>query len=221
MAREEKVTWKNGSLIGEGLWSDAGGDAGVVVCHPHPQMGGSLYNNVVETVCGVFSAAGFSTLRFNFRGVGGSTGCYDEGAGEKEDVLSACDFIKSRGVKKLTLAGYSFGAWICCRLLNAQASPADDVLLISPPQKYFDFRWNGLENTVKAIICGDSDSFCDAADLGKKAAAIGAELFILQKTDHFYAGREPLLARYLEQYIAKKKLAFNKNGVMVDANVNG
>jgi len=205
MAREEKVTWKNGSLIGEGLWSDAGGDAGVVVCHPHPQMGGSLYNNVVETVCDVFSSAGCSTLRFNFRGVGGSTGFYDEGEGEQEDVLSACDFIKSRGVKKLTLAGYSFGAWICTRLLNVQASPAALVILISPPQKYFAFRWNGLENAVKWIICGDSDPFCDVRDLEKKAATIGAGLVILEETDHFYAGRESLLARILEQNIFEKK----------------
>ncbi len=175
----------------------AAGDAGVVICHPHPLMGGSMHNNVVETIRDVFSSCDYSTLRFNFRGVGESTGRYDEGRGEKQDILSACEFMKSQGIKKITLAGYSFGAWVCCRLLKDKPSLISSTILISPPQKYFDFDWKGLEDAVEFMICGDSDPFCDVDDLKEKAEYIHSKLTILRATDHFYAGQEAQLAEHL------------------------
>lgn len=205
MIQEEKVFWQNGMLAGEGLWRKAAGDEGVVICHPHPLMGGSMHNNVVETIRDVFSSCGYSTLRFNFRGVEESTGRYDEGRGEKQDVVSACEFIKSQGVEKITLAGYSFGAWVCCRLLADKPSMIVSTILISPPQKYFDFDWEGMENAIELMICGDGDPFCDVDDLRKNAEYIHSKLTVCQATDHFYAGQETLLAEYLKQYIYEKK----------------
>lgn len=202
---EEKVFWKNGTLTGEGLWRKMAGDEGVVICHPHPQMGGSMHNNVVETVRDEFLSGGYSTLRFNFRGVGESTGLYDEGVGEKQDILSACAFMQSQGIEKIILAGYSFGAWVCCRLLKDKPSVAASVILISPPQKYFEFEWRGLENTVELMICGDGDMFCDAKDLRKNAEYIHAKLAILRGADHFYFGEEARLAEHLQKYIHEKK----------------
>ena len=202
---EETVFWPNGSLTGEGLWHQASGDTGAVICHPHPQMGGSMHNNVVETVRDEMIAAGCSTLRFNFRGVGESTGHYDEGRGEKQDLLSACTFAKSRGVEKIFLVGYSFGAWICCRLLKDRPRVASFVLLISPPVRYFEFEWKGLENTVEHMICGDQDMFCDIAALKEKEELIGAKLTVLRGVDHFYFGQEDRLTEHLRRYISEKK----------------
>ncbi len=205
MHQEENVFWKNGLLTGEGLYRKKAGDEGVVICHPHPLMGGSMHNNVVETIRDVFSSCDYSTLRFNFRGVGESTGRYDEGRGEQQDILSACEFMSSRGVKKITLAGYSFGAWVCCRLLKDKPLLIDSTILISPPQKYFDFDWSGLEDTVKLMICGDLDSFCDVDDLRKKATDIHSKFIRLRATDHFYSGQESQLAEHLSKYIHEKK----------------
>jgi len=205
MSQEENVFWKNGLLVGEGLWRKKTGDAGVVICHPHPMMGGSMHNNVVETIRDVFSSCGYSTLRFNFRGVGESTGRYDEGKGEKQDILSACEFVNQQDIKKIILAGYSFGAWICCRLLKDRPSLIGSTILISPPQKYFDFDWIGLEDAVELIVCGDSDFFCDVDDLRKKAKDIHSKLTVLRATDHFYAGQEAQLAECLRHYIHEKK----------------
>jgi len=205
MHQEEKVSWENGLLAGYGLWGRQAGLSGVLICHPHPLMGGSMDNNVVETIRDVFSSGDYSTLRFNFRGVGESTGVYDEGRGEKQDILSACSFMKNKGVEKITLAGYSFGAWVCSHLLKDKPSMIASTILISPPQKYFDFDWNGLENAVELIICGDSDPFCDIDNLRVNAEMIHSELTILQETDHFYAGREAQLAERLRRYIHKKK----------------
>ena len=84
---EEKIYIKNGSEIIEGMFSRASGEKGVVICHPHSLMGGSMYNNVVEAAQEAFAAENFSTLRFNFRGVGGSTGVYDEGRVKKKISL--------------------------------------------------------------------------------------------------------------------------------------
>lgn len=209
MLKEDYVFWENGVLKTEGLYRPATGGHGVVICHPHPLMGGSMHNNVVETVQEVFSANGYATLRFNFRGVGGSSGTYDEGRGEKKDIVSACNFLKSRGVAQIVLAGYSFGAWVACRLLAGGGLDEGDIILISPPDKYFDFEWSFDTSAVKLIVCGDSDMFCDPDALRKKALQLGSEFVMLEATDHFYSGRESILAGVLKRYLDEKKLDFN------------
>ena len=102
--REEKVYIKNDSLIIEGLLYKGSGKKGVVICHPHSLMGGSMYNNVVEALQEEFAAENYFTLRFNFRGVGASSGTYEEGRGEKKDILAVCEYLKETG---------SYGNIIC------------------------------------------------------------------------------------------------------------
>ena len=101
----------------EAILNEQGRRGGVVICHPHPLFGGSMYNNVVEAVEEGFVLSGFSTLRFNFRGVGDSEGAYDEGNGEVNDVIAACKFMRDLpgAGGRLVLAGYSFGAWVASR----------------------------------------------------------------------------------------------------------
>jgi alpha/beta superfamily hydrolase len=70
--------------------------AGVVVCHPHPRYGGDMNNNVVLAVTRALTDRGIAALRFNFRGVGGSAGSYDDGRGETEDAQHALDALASR-----------------------------------------------------------------------------------------------------------------------------
>lgn len=205
MHQEEKVYCGNGSLSIEGLWIASGGDAGIVICHPHPQMGGSMYNNVVETIRDVFAGQNYSTLRFNFRGVGESTGRFDEGRGEVHDVLSACDCLKKRGIRKIILAGYSFGAWICCRLLKDNPFEYEAVILVSPPDKFLPFDWNGLERKVDLIITGSLDPFCDTENLKKQAERIGAKHLVLKAMDHFYDGGETQLSEGMMQWIKEKR----------------
>ncbi len=87
IVHEEKVFWNNGSLKIEGMLWRSSLENGVVICHPHPLMGGSMHNNVVEAIRDIFALHNYTTLRFNFRGAGNSTGSYDEGRGEQEDIL--------------------------------------------------------------------------------------------------------------------------------------
>jgi len=202
--KEELVTWKNGKLVGEGLWLKSNNDKGVVICHPHPQMGGAMYNNVVEALQGIFAAKGFSTLRFNFRGVGGSTGQYDEGRGEQQDVLSAREFMKAQGIKSIYFAGYSFGAWVGSNVLRGNSSLFEKALMVSPPDKYMKFDWTGLDSSVDVIVCGDIDPFCDTRNLKIIAEKISAKFIVLASVDHFYAGDEQQLADCLDPYLKEK-----------------
>ena len=83
-----------------------------VVCHPHPLFGGTMHNKTVFRLATALNDVGMPTLRFNFRGVGLSSGSYDEGRGEQDDIRSALDELERRfpGVA-LCVAGFSFGAW--------------------------------------------------------------------------------------------------------------
>src|ERR1700720_4593000 len=114
--RENQVTFRLGALSLEGLLAAGGGDSpAAVVCHPHPSYGGSMLNNVVEAILAAMWQLGYATLRFNFRGVGGSEGEHDGGRGEAEDAAAAMAFLLSQpGVRKTgaVMAGYSFGAMV-------------------------------------------------------------------------------------------------------------
>ncbi|MBN1363931.1 MAG: hypothetical protein JW976_03910 [Syntrophaceae bacterium] len=203
MKQEEKVFIKNESLIIEGLLSRSSGEKGVVICHPHSLMGGSMYNNVVETIQEVFAAENISTLRFNFRGVGGSTGEYSEGIGEKKDIVAVSEYMKKIGLKKLFFAGYSFGAWVGSKILAENNRIFSCKYLVSPPINYFDFPWNDLKNKIDLLVSGDADEFCLLDILIPEAKKIKSPLEIVQGADHFYRGKEKELEIVLNRYIVK------------------
>lgn len=104
----------------------------LVMLHPHPQYGGDMDNHVVAAACEVFGEQGATTLRFNFRGAGGSEGQYAGGTGEAEDARRALAAVRAIvPATAVVLAGYSFGAAIACRIAAESALKA--LVLISPP----------------------------------------------------------------------------------------
>ena len=90
-----------------------------ILLHPHPQHGGTMNNKVVYSLYQSFVKRGFSTLRFNFRGVGRSQGVFDSGQGELSDAASALDWMQTNNPNAQTcwIAGFSFGAWIGMQLM--------------------------------------------------------------------------------------------------------
>jgi alpha/beta superfamily hydrolase len=198
--QEKRVIFPSGPLRLEGYFAPAVSGRGVVVAHPHPLMGGSLDNLVVETVVTAFAGQGYATLRFNFRGVGLSEGAYDEGRGEQEDLRAAVDFLAGRGVREILLAGYSFGAWVIVRLLG-QAPPVRGALLVSPPIRLMDFDFSGLDGKILLIVAGDRDPYCDAKRLQEMAAPISAPVRLLARCDHFYSGSEEVLSDTLTAFL--------------------
>jgi alpha/beta superfamily hydrolase len=201
IALEEKVYWNNGSLKIEGLLGKHSEESGVVICHPHPLMGGSMHNNVVEAIRDAFALQNYTTLRFNFRGAGNSTGNYDEGRGEQEDILSAQKFLKNNGTKKIFLAGYSFGAWVGSKVLEQSDQLFVAGILVSPPHNLFDFNWENMKNKIDLLVSGDRDQYCDAEVLRKRAKMINSPMETIYEADHFYSGKEKELIDLLLKYI--------------------
>ncbi|MFA9498642.1 MAG: alpha/beta hydrolase, partial [Deltaproteobacteria bacterium] len=162
---------------------------GVVVTHPHPLYGGDMYNLVVETIVHVYNIKGYSTLKFNFRGVGRSQGTYDNGDGEQKDVLAALSFLGDMGMEQIDLAGYSFGAWV-----NAHAVQEDvavkNMVMISPPAGFMDFSTIGPMERLKLVVTGSRDDIAPA-DVVKQMCSVwnpNARFVVIDGADHFYGG---------------------------------
>ena len=157
-----------------------------VITHPHPLYGGDMHNNVVMAARDAAIRAGFSTLRFNFRGVGRSEGLHDNGRGEIDDLKVA---LAAAGERPILLA-YSFGAWVASGVLPQQFLPA---ILIAPPTGMMPFpSLKGLD--IWAVV-GDHDQFCDPNTL---LEAIDPErIQVVPRIDHFWFGDEKKLATYL------------------------
>jgi alpha/beta superfamily hydrolase len=189
MKMVKKVRFFSENYKMEGLFNKTDDKKGVVVTHPHPLYGGDMYNLVVETIVHVYNIKGYSTLKFNFRGVGRSQGKYDNGDGEQKDVVAALSFLGDMGMDQIDLAGYSFGAWV-----NAHAVQEDvlvkNMVMVSPPVGFMDFRAIGPMDCLKFIVTGSRDAIAPA-DAVKKMRSVwnpNARFEVIDGADHFYGG---------------------------------
>ncbi|PJA31977.1 MAG: alpha/beta hydrolase [Zetaproteobacteria bacterium CG_4_9_14_3_um_filter_53_7] len=133
------------------------GRPAVVVCHPHPQFGGTMRNKVVYWMARAFEEAGCSVLRFNFRGVEQSEGVWDEGKGEADDARAALDWMDEvHPESRLWLAGFSFGCFA-----GLQAARTDDrvshMFAVAPAVNLWPFAFMIGENRPITVISGTAD----------------------------------------------------------------
>ena len=196
---EQTIHFPAGSLQLEGRLALAPGDKGVVITHPHPLYGGSLYNNVVDTLVRVYRQYGYTTLRFNFRGVGGSQGHYDEGEGEQEDIKAAVDYLLGQGKTALDLAGYSFGAWVCALARTVQEK-VQRLIMVAPPVDFCDFHNVRSLPKLTLVITGGRDEFAPPAAIARLLPEWNpaARLEIIAGADHFYGAHTRALAAIIE-----------------------
>lgn len=180
---------------------------GVIVCHPHPQYGGDMYNPVVTTAVGMASEEEFATLRFNFRGVGESGGSYGEGIGEKEDVLAATEYLSLKfkdSNPSLILVGYSFGA--CVGLpIAVQDKRIKGMVAVAPPLEMYDFGFLKRCRKKKLIIAGARDIFCPTPLLEEWYQQLEGpkSLTIIPGADHFFSFHAHLLRQPLIEFFKK------------------
>jgi uncharacterized protein len=204
---EIQVSFRSGDLTLEGLIANPGGGApAAVVCHPHPMYGGSMFNNVVDAILAALWQAGYATLRFNFRGVGGSEGEYDGGPGEVDDAVAAMAFLLEQpGVRKegAVMAGYSFGAMVAVSAGYERAEIAR-IVAVALPLAMTDARIPDGASKPILLVSGDGDSYSPVAGLQALKAKIGdsARLEIVAGTDHFFGGRETELSRVIAAALA-------------------
>ncbi len=170
----------------------------VVLCHPHPRYGGTMSLPLLRTVAARLAGAGCPVLRFNFRGVGASGGSWSGGEAEVEDVATAAAAATAAfPLLPLALAGWSFGAVAALRW-QAHARGAGPFAGIAPPVRS-DLvpplpPPEALPPGRRLFLIGDRDQFTPVADLSAYAAAAGADLLVLPGSDHFFFGREGLVA---------------------------
>ncbi|MFO7459807.1 MAG: hypothetical protein R6X07_04220 [Desulfatiglandales bacterium] len=200
---EERVSFAADGLKIEGLLADSRGEKGVVVSHPHPLYGGTMHNNVVRAVVHAYQDEGYSTLRFNFRGVESSEGTFGNGVGEQEDVKAA---LQTLGKKHMDLAGYSFGAWVNALGLG-KFEKADRLIMVSPPVSFIDFDFLGHSPKIRLVICGTRDEIADYRKVEKMLPKWNDQaLFrVIQGADHFYSGYEEELIDIVGEFLREAK----------------
>ena len=158
-----------------------------VICHPHPLHGGTMHNKVVTMAARSLRELGATTVRFNFRGTGGSEGEFDEGEGELDDLRAVAAWVRAeRPEHALWLAGFSFGAYIS---LRAAAGLQPQLLLsIAPPAGRWDFDSIELPTMPWLVIQGEADEIVDPQAVFDWLEHSGAqaELVRMPDTSHFF-----------------------------------
>lgn len=170
-----------------------------VICHPHPQHGGTMDNKVAQTLARAAIALGWRSVRFNFRGVGASEGHWDEGRGEIDDALAVVDAMRRAG-EPLLLAGFSFGAYVASQAaarLPDDAKPQRLALVGPSTQKQ---RMPAVPaDTV--VIHGEADDVVPLAATLEWARPQALPVIVFPGTGHFFHGQLGLLKNVLVQQL--------------------
>ena len=163
-----------------------------LVAHPNPVQGGTLDNKVVQTLAKTFHAMDYVAVRFNFRGVGGSAGSFDEGIGETDDALAVLGAARPTYGESLpiVLAGFSFGTYVQTRL--AERVTPERMVLVGPAVGRFPV---GTVAPDTIVIHGEVDDVVPLADVFAWARPQELPIVVFPGCGHFFHGRLPQLAR--------------------------
>ena len=176
-----------------------------LVCHPHPQYGGTLHNKVVFRVAKAALQAGLPALRFNFRGVGKSRGAFAGGVGERGDVRAALDYLQARFPEApVCVMGFSFGAWV--GLAVGTSDPRVGALVgLGVPVAAHEFSFLRGTSKPKLIIQGTRDEFgpCDQVEALYNSLAEPKQIHWVQDADHFFTGQLAEVQAVVRQFLLK------------------
>ena len=208
--KKTRVSFSSGGLLLEGILAipeGAGPFPAVIVCHPHPLYGGSMDNNVVNSLSETLAQASLVSFKFNFRGVGGSQGEFGQGIGEREDVEAAISFLSTErevDSKRIGLAGYSAGAGFALPVgFNDDRIRA--LAAVSPPLSMLNFDFLKSCPKPKLLISGNRDDlipinqfleFCQNLPEPRECESI-------EGVDHFWWGYESILATKVTAFFTK------------------
>jgi len=167
-----------------------------VICHPHPQHGGTMDNKVVATLARAFTQCGWRAVRFNFRGIGGSAGTWDDGRGEIDDALAVvaalCD-----PAQPLALAGFSFGAYVASHAAAA-LQPAR-LVLIGPATASFTLAPVAAGTLV---VHGEADDVVPLAATLAWARPQALPVVVVPGGSHFFHGQLALLKSLVVRHLS-------------------
>ena len=162
-------------------------------------------NKVIYTAARSLAALGIPSLRFNFRGVGQSEGCFDDGVGEQQDLVAAVDWLRQKYPEHdLVLAGFSFGAYISA--LQAANLQAKCLISIAPPVGRMDFSSITQGAPHWLVIQGDEDELVDFKSVKNWVESLDThiEFSLFTKASHFFHARLLDLRQCIEEFISRQ-----------------
>jgi uncharacterized protein len=166
--------------------------AAAVVCHAHPLHGGMMHFKVVFRAAKALQEHGVAALRFNFRGVGRSSGTHDQGRGEQDDVRAALDEMQRRfpGLP-LVLGGFSFGSTMALRVAGADARPRAVFALGFPLRMLDEVSFVAAVSRPRLFVQGERDEFGPAEQITALVEPLPEprRLVVVPEADHFFGGR--------------------------------
>lgn len=186
--------------------------APVALClHPHPAHGGTMNNRLVYSLFHAYTRAGFSVLRFNFRGVGKSQGDYTGGEGELADAASALDWLQimNPNAREVWVGGFSFGAFIAMQLLMRRPE-IDRFVAIAPPAHLYDFSFLAPCPSSGIIVQGEKDAVVPMGAVDRLVEKlrlqkdITVDYRIMKEAGHFFQNEQADLDALVDDYIARE-----------------
>ncbi|MDT7514021.1 alpha/beta hydrolase [Rhodoferax mekongensis] len=172
-----------------------------VIAHPHPLFGGTMDNKVVQTVARAFVQTGWRAVRFNFRGVGGSEGTYDNGTGELQDMLAVVAHAAPDGT--LALAGFSFGAFVTSHAVAAIAGrDLAKLVLVGTAASRFEVAPVAPDLQDRTLVLhGEQDDTVPLADVMHWARPQSLPVTVVPGGGHFFHGQLPLLRSLVARHL--------------------
>ena len=172
-----------------------------VIAHPHPLFGGTMDNKVVQTVARAFVQTGWRAVRFNFRGVGGSAGSYDNGTGELQDLLAVVAHAAPDGT--LALAGFSFGAFVTSHAVAAMTGrDLAKVVLVGTAASRFEVASVAPDLHDRTLVLhGEQDDTVPLADVMNWARPQSLPVTVVPGGGHFFHGQLPLLRSLVARHL--------------------
>ncbi len=161
-----------------------------IICHPHPQHAGTMHNKVVTTIAKAFELKNYVTLRFNYRGVGASAGEYGHMLGETEDALSIYAYAKKHFPQlAITLAGFSFGAYIAASVANQR--DCRQLISVAPAVNHAKFATLNNIGCPWFVFQGEQDEIVPATAVQDfvRQSAYPIQLSLFADTSHFFHGK--------------------------------
>jgi len=206
--KEILFTGPDGRLVGKYKKGQSLNPPVALLLHPHPLYGGTMSNPIVTALYNIFDALGFSTFRFNFRGVGKSEGKFDNGLGELADAAAALDWVQRQNpnTNQCWVSGFSFGAVICMQLLMRRPEITRFVS-VSPQPNLYDFNFLAPCPASGLIVHGKKDEMAPLEDVQRLAQKLQAQKNItvqyeeISGANHFYDNEIPKLRKVIENYI--------------------
>ena len=186
----------------------------VIILHPDPSKGGTMHTKAVFRLYKLFIESGFSTIRFNFRGVGKSDGIFDDGEGELSDAACVLDWLQQYNTNSKTcwVAGFSFGAWIAMQLLMRRPE-INGFVSVSPPANMRDFSFLAPCPSPGLIVHGDKDNISSfdstkiLVEKLQKQKKVDIQFKSIKGADHFYENFakefDSSIKDYIEQTLQK------------------